>query len=122
MKWRGGRLASRLTNMTERDILPVTLAQHEIIVDALNTHYAKLVQRTVRHEEKTGSSRTRETIKKLAQIQETLQYITLLYNVKTLKLNEDVARSGGLTLDETEDERQASEKELGRTNRDPKES
>jgi hypothetical protein len=106
----------------ERNILPVTVAQLEIIVEALNSHYVWQIREVAEYEEEQQQSRSEETIKRLAKIQETLQYVSLILNIRTKKLNEDVARSAGLTLDEStpEEEREASEKELGRTNRDPK--
>jgi hypothetical protein len=92
----------------DRDILPLTLDQLETVVDALNTHYARQIRRTNRLEEKTELPRTKETSKKLAHIQETLQYATLMLNIRTHRLNEDVARAGGIALDDDDDDEETA--------------
>jgi len=87
--------------MTEkRDILPLTLDQLKLVVAALNTHYYVNLKETMEKEDETELARTEETTKELAHIQETLQFVTLIYNLRTKQINEEVARAGGLIIEE----------------------
>jgi len=64
---------------------------------ALDSYYRKTLTTIFRKEEHQGKTRSTKDAAKLAAIQETLQYITLTTNIRTNKLNEDLATSANIT-------------------------
>jgi len=77
---------------------PVKLTedQLELIVVALKDRFEKRLRKTA----ELPGGRSKNERDELAFIQETLQYVTLVTNVITNNLNEDVKESGGIkTLD-----------------------
>jgi hypothetical protein len=75
----------------KREELPVTLAELKIIVEALDSHHKRSIKKANRHYKKIP--RPVEASKELGKIQETLQYCTLIMNIRTNKLNEALAES-----------------------------
>ena len=75
----------------EREALPVTLKELELIVEALNDYWQKATIKAERFEKKPRKLREH-----LGFIQETLQFTTLVRNIRTGKLNEAVASSIGM--------------------------
>lgn len=85
----------------QREALPVTIEELEIIVSSLEVNYQRLVRkagRIARHNDEEKGRSIKET-HTLAKIQECLQYVTIVRNIRTNKLNPDVAASGGLTVE-----------------------
>jgi hypothetical protein len=72
------------------------------VVKALGTYYEKVQRKLLRlakhySDDKGRSIKDSQT---LAEVQECLQYVTLVHNMETNKMNVDVLASGGLTVDE----------------------
>jgi hypothetical protein len=88
--------------MNKRYALPLTIEQSGMIVKAMEVYYAKVLRKAERLAKHYGDSKGRSAKDShtLAEIQECLQYITLIHNIETNKLNVDVAASGGLTVEE----------------------
>jgi hypothetical protein len=78
---------------TEQMLAPLTIEQIEIILVALNSLYERQTRKARRKEE----ARTKKTIIDLTKMQETIQLVGLLLNMKRGSINEAVAASGGIT-------------------------
>lgn len=85
-----------------RYALPLTIDQSKVIVEALQVYYNKIRLKTMRLAKHYGDDIGLSTKEKepLVRIQECLQYVTLIHNIETGKLNPDVAAAGGLTIEE----------------------
>lgn len=86
----------------QREPLPLTIPELEIVVLALESYYKRVLRKTERLAKNYGDEKGRSVkdSQALARIQECLQYVTIIRNIRTNKLNPDVALSGGLTIDE----------------------
>jgi hypothetical protein len=85
----------------ERDILPLTFEELELVVKALEEYYQRVLRKTKRLTKNCGVDKGRsiKDTQVLAKVQECLQYVTLVRNIHAGKLNPDVAESGGLTVE-----------------------
>lgn len=82
--------------------LPLTIEQSEMIVKAMGVYYTKVLRKTERLAKGYGDDKGRsiKDSQSLAKIQECLQYVTLVHNIETDKMNVDVLASGGLAVEE----------------------
>lgn len=83
----------------EKETVPLTTKELELVVEALNEFYMRTLTRA---ERLSGHARPKKVSQHLAFIQETLQYVMLVRNIRTGKLNPDVAISGGLDVGSSE--------------------
>lgn len=84
----------------ERWELPLTPEQFQIVVLALEVYYEKthrrILRRTKHYPDEEG--RHKKDSQELANIQECLQFVTLIHNIRTGKLNPDVAEAAGIPM------------------------
>lgn len=88
--------------------IPLTVSELGIIIDALNSHYIKSVNRLQKREDRTGEPRKLKDTKRLADIQMVLQYVLLKRNIVTNQLNEAVAASAGIQQNKEGEEEEVS--------------
>ena len=84
----------------ERHILPVTIQELEVIIEGLKLAFQKVSKKIKREHIKHNFKDDVELNTKLALTQETLQYVTLIYNIRVGKLSKVVAEAGGLAVEE----------------------
>src|SRR5215468_11786959 len=92
------------SNENERFPLPVTIDQLALIKDAVEDLYYKMVTKATPkplkdYEEDHYKGKSKKEVQRLAYVQETLQYIMLVYNIRMNTLNPDVAASKGLIIE-----------------------
>lgn len=92
----------------ERRELQLTLDEFRLVIDALHEFYDKQVTKAQpkdlkEDEEDTYKGRKIKEIHKLAFVQETLQYITTMYNVYADKVNPNVAAAYGIQTSNASD-------------------
>lgn len=90
---------------SEREALPLTIKQLRLIVDSLNEYYERQLNKVQPKELKPDEEdiykgRRIKDRQRLGFIQETLQFVTLCYNIRIGQLNPDVAEAGGIPYDE----------------------
>lgn len=88
-----------MSSDTSKESLLVTNEELGLIVKALSDYYNRALTKAVKYH---GESRPKKIDQALAFIQETLQYAMLMHNIRTGKLNPEVAASGGLSANEQE--------------------
>jgi hypothetical protein len=103
--WMGIRtnIIMKFEEDSTRDILPVTVKETELIIEGLDILYRRTRSKLNRHHTKHNFKEDAELSSKIAKVQETLQYVTLIYNIRTNKLNPAVAESGGISIEATID-------------------
>lgn len=86
----------------KRYALPLTIEQSDIVVKSLNVYYEKILRKTERLAKKYGDEKGRsiKDSQALARIQECVQFVTLVHNIVTKKMNPDLLASGGLANEE----------------------
>lgn len=75
--------------------MPVQLNLDDLVVlvEATSVFYEKKLNKAKKHK---GPVRPKEVTKELAKVQETLQLITLVQNVRTNQINEALRESAGI--------------------------
>lgn len=89
----------------KREALPLTNEELEIVVKGLDVYYEKVlrkIKRLAKHDDDDKGRSIKES-QTLARIQECLQYVTLIRNIRINKLNPDIAAAAGLKIGDEEE-------------------
>ena len=83
----------------KREVLPLTKDELEVVVEALAYLYKCAAARCRRYKIKHSHMQNDVLERKRAFVQETYQYVTVIRNIRSGKLNPDVAAAAGLSME-----------------------